>query len=174
MLGAFNPKTFKTLEFLLLVVSNVAGWLVVIASTLPDSWGIYITAASGALYAFWRGESKQGADIKDYWHTTEFWVALLTSAPAIVGAFSSVIDIRTYTVVQGFIVALTGIAMGRRKNSDVAAGNITAADALGETDLLVTDDRYDPADDADDSILAGTDAAAGVPPGVVPDVDAGK
>lgn len=170
-----NPKTFKTLEFLLLVVSNLAGWLVVLASSLPDRWGIYITAVSGGLYAFARGQAKHNADVKDYWHTTEFYVSLITSAPAIIGAFSNVIDVKTYTVVQGLIVALTGIAMGQRKDPQVAAGNITAADALGELDLLVTDDSHDPADEADDSLLAGTaaDPAAGPPPPIATG-DSGK
>jgi hypothetical protein len=157
MTGAFNfnPKTFRTLEFLLLVVVNVAAWLTAIAGSLPDRWAVYATAASGAGYALWRGLAKQNSDVKDYWHTSEFWVAVIASLPAIIAAFANTINVKTYEVLQGVIVMATGIAMGIRKQPDVAAGNIGVADLEGEGELFVPDDPDDFPDDADDSVLAG-------------------
>lgn len=157
MTGAFNfnPKTFRTLEFLLLVLVNAAAWLTTVAGSLPERWAVYATAASGAGYALWRGLAKQNADIKNYWQTSEFWVAVLASAPAVVAAFADTIDVKTYEVVQGVIVLATGIAMGIRKQPDVAAGNIGVADLEGEGDLFVPDDPDEFPEDADDSILAG-------------------
>lgn len=165
---AFNPKTFKTLEFLLLALSNVSAWLLVIVDYIPGSWGIYATALSGAGYALWRGLAKGGADVKDYWHTTEFYVALMSSAPNVIGAFADVMDPMQFGVVQSFIVMATGIAMGLRKQPDVAAGNVSAADLEAEGNLFVTDKDPDEPD-GDDSIHAGL--MAGAPPAVDPDAD---
>jgi hypothetical protein len=156
--AGFNPKTFRTLEFLLLVVSNLAAWLLVIVDYIPDRFGIYASAASGALYGLWRGLAKANADTRDYWHTTEFWVAVLASAPVIIGAFADTIHPTTFGILQTGIIALTGIAMGIRKEPNVAAGNLTALDAQGleeaERDLFVPDVGHDPSLDHDDSILA--------------------
>jgi hypothetical protein len=164
-LAAFNPKTFRTLEFLLLVLANVSAWLLVIVDYIPGRYGIYATAAAGAGYALWRGLAKVNADTRDYWETTEFWIALLSSAPAIIGAFADTIHPETFGIVQSAIVMLTGIAMGLRKEPNVAAGNITALDMRGleeaESDLYVPDVDVDPAADHDDSVL-GVEHQAGV------------
>jgi hypothetical protein len=150
-----NPKTFKTLEFLLLVLSNVAGWLLVLVDYIPSSWGIYASALSGAGYALWRGFAKMNADTKDYWQTTEFWAAVVTSLPNVIGAFADTINSRTFGIVQSFIVMATGLAMGIRKQPDVAAGNVSALDVGEEADLFVEDTGVDPDSDGDDSLLAG-------------------
>jgi hypothetical protein len=157
-LAAFNPKTFRTLEFLLLVLSNVAAWLLVIVDYIPDRYGIYATAAAGAGYAVWRALAKVNADTRNYWETTEFWVAILSSLPIVIGAFADTIDPETFGIVQAAVIGLTGIAMGIRKEPQVAAGNLTVLDVKGleeaEQDLFVPDVDVDPSADHDDSVLA--------------------
>lgn len=164
-----NAKTFKTLEFLLLVLANAGGWLLAVADYMPERYAVYATAGSAALYAIWRGLAKMNADTRDYWHTSEFWIGLLATIPTAIAALSDVIPPNVYGILQASILAALGLGAGFRKQPEVAAGVITAADALGETDLLVTDDGYDPADDADDSELEGTPLAAGAPAVEVPD-----
>lgn len=126
-----NPKTFKTLEFLLLVLSNLAGWLLAVADYIPDRWAIYATAASGALYALWRGLAKQNTDVKDYWHTSEFYVALITSLPAVIGAFADTLDAKSYGIIQAAIVAFLGVANGLRKDPMVATGAVPVVAITG-------------------------------------------
>lgn len=169
-MGGINPKTFKTLEFLLLVLSNASAWVLALVDYMPSRYAIYATAISGAGYALWRGLAKVNADTKDYWQTSEFYVAIATSIPNVIGAFADVIDPKTFGIVQSLIVMLTGIAMGTRKQPDLAAGNISTADLEAESDLLVTDnDPAIPDLDHDDSALAGVP----LPPANDPDAGPG-
>jgi hypothetical protein len=158
-----NPKTFKTLEFLLLVLSNLAGWLLALADYMPDRWAIYATAGSGALYALWRGIAKQNTDVKDYWHTSEFYVSIITSLPAVIGAFADTLDARSYGIIQAGIVAFLGIANGLRKDPMVATGAVPVVAITGMSDEVDLPDV--PTGDGDDKAAnAATDPALGDDP----------
>jgi len=159
MTSASNLKVFKTLEFLLVVVTNLAAWAAAIGDQIPNRWAVYATVLSGALFALARGLGKQNADTKDYWQTSEFWLALVTAIPGVVAVLADVIQPTTYAVLQGGSAAMVAIAMGLRKDPHVAAGNVSASDVRGETDLFVTDDMYDPALDGDDIAAHGADEA---------------
>jgi hypothetical protein len=150
--GSLNLKTFRTLEFLLVVATNIAAWAAALADSIPDRWAVYATAASGALYALARGLAKQNADTKDYWKTTEFWMALVTSIPPAIAAIDGTLGTHAYASVQAAIAAALGIAMGIRKDPQVAAGNVTPLDVHGETDMFVPDENVDPAMDQDDTV----------------------
>ena len=118
----FNKETFKSLEFLLLVITNVAAWLAQSTGTLSTHWAVYATAGSAGLYALARGLAKVNADAKSYWNTTEFWVAVLASIPAIITAEQSIISPHVYVMVQSVIAGLLAIASGYRKIPTVQAG----------------------------------------------------
>lgn len=118
---SINRSTFASLEFLLLVLGNVANWVAVAAGTYSGAFGAYLTAASAAVYALARGLAKVNVDGKPYWQTTEFWLAAAGSVPAIVEAFRGEIPAKTYAVVQAAIVALLGVAQGLRKIPQVQA-----------------------------------------------------
>ena len=162
-LAGFNRKTFRTLEFLLVVVTNVAAWLAALADSIPDRWAVYATAGSGALYALARGFAKLNSDTKDYWHTTEFWVALLSVIPTVLAGIDGTLGTHTTAIVSGIIAAALGIANGVRKQPEVAAGNLTALDhqelVAAEHDLFVPDVGVDPASDHSDLTLAAEQEA---------------
>lgn len=165
---ALNPKTFRTLEFLLLVLTNAAGWLLALVDYIPADYAVYATAGSAAVYAIWRGLAKMNADTKDYWHTTEFWVGLAATIPTAIAAFGDVIPANVYGILQATIAAGLGLGAGLRKQPDLAAGNIGVSDLAAEGNLFVTDKDPD-MPDGDDSIHAAVMASA--PPAVDPDAD---
>lgn len=143
----FNPKTFRSLEFLLVVVANIAGWLLTLTSFMPTEYGVYLTAGSAAVYAIERGLAKMGADTKDYWATTEFWVALVATVPTVIAAFADVIPGNVYGILQATILVGLGIGNGLRKEPMVASG------ALNVDDLAPVAEG-DFAEDGDDTVVA--------------------
>lgn len=138
-----NRSTFASLEFLLLVLANIANWVAVAADQYAGSYGAYLTAGSVALYAVVRGLAKVNSDGKNYWQTTEFWAAIAGSAPAVVEAFRSNISPHTFALIQAGVVAALGVAQGLRKDPVVQAG----------------DPAGPPIEDPIDPVLDGSDQA---------------
>lgn len=87
-----NPKTFKSLEFLLLVVTNLAAWLATFGSTVSPHDAVIFSAVSAAFYALARGLAKFNADTKPYWRTTEFWIGVIAAVIVAVGDLQGVIS----------------------------------------------------------------------------------
>lgn len=157
---SLNPKTFRTLEFLLVIVANAAAWAAQITDTLPTRYAVYASAASGAFYALSRGLAKLNEDTKDYWNTTEFWVAILASIPAVVAAAQDIIPATHYALIQGIVAALVAVGAGLRKQPFVAADVPPFAPifpTIGHPVLdPIADEPVDPTPDTpdgDDSVL---------------------
>lgn len=144
-----NAKTFRSLEFLLVVLTNGAAWLASAGDWLDPRYATYATAGSVALYALARGLAKFGSDVKDYWRTTEFWLAVLGSAGSMIAAFDNVIPSRQYALIQAVIIAALGIANGMRKQPDVAAGLFGVDVVTGETAFVPDDPSTLPPDEID-------------------------
>lgn len=153
--SAFNKKTLKTLEFYILVLGAIGPWIANWASTQIDNRDAAIgNILAAAVFSAARGLGKMGADTKDFWHTTEFYAVLLGSATAAVTAGAGTISWGYWFQLQGLLAAVASIMNGLRKNKDLAAGNITALDLAGETDLYVQD-NVDPDLEGNDALLAG-------------------
>lgn len=144
----FNPKTFKTLEFLLVVLANVAAWLLAVVDYMPTRYAVYATALAGAMYALSRGLAKVNTDVKDYWQTTEFWVAAASSVPAIIAAFADTIGPTTYGIIQTIIVMVTGIMNGARKDPAVATGAVPVVAVTGMNDPDIPDEDWGEGDNS--------------------------
>lgn len=153
--SAFNRKTFKTLEFYVLVLGALGPWIANWASVQIDNQDALVgNILAAVVFALARGFGKMKSDTKDFWHTTEFYAVILGSLAAGVGVGVNTIGGMYWLQLQGLLAAVIAIMNGLRKNGDLAAGNITALDLEGETDLFVEDD-VDPDTDNDDSILEG-------------------
>lgn len=150
-----NRKTLRSLEFLLVVLTNAAAWIASAADWLDPRYAAYATAASGAIYAISRGLAKMNADTRDYWRTTEFYVAILTSLGSVAAALADVIPAQTYAFLQGSIIAAVSVAMGLRKEPTVAAGRAEAAIVDAETAFVT---------DSFEGVEDGVDGAAVAPP----------
>lgn len=148
-----NRKTFRTLEFLLVILTNAAAWLASAGDWLDPKFAAYTTAASGALYALSRGLAKMNADTRDYWRTTEFYVAIATSLGSIAAALADVVSPTAYAAMQASILAAVQVAMGLRKEPIVASGRAEATVIDAET-AFVTDDYSGEADGVDGDAVA--------------------
>ncbi len=111
-----NLSTLRSWEFVMLVITNAAAWLADLANTggVSDHDAVLISAASAGLYALARGFAKVNTDGKPIYMTTEFYVAILGAATAVVGKMEGTIGATTAQELLGFIGALTAIANGLR------------------------------------------------------------
>jgi hypothetical protein len=116
-----NRSTFSSLEFLLLLLGNAAAWLAQLQGSLDTRWAVYASATSVALYALVRGLAKMNVDTKSYWNTTEFWTAIVGSAPAMLAAYQGTISTHTYALIQAGIGAMLAVSQGLRKVPAVQA-----------------------------------------------------
>jgi hypothetical protein len=110
----FNSSTFRSTEFILLVLTNVAAWLATTGSTVTTHNAWMFSALSAGVYALARGLAKVNTDGKPIYLTTEFWVALLGAAAALVGASQGHISDTVMKELLAFIAAATAIANGLR------------------------------------------------------------
>lgn len=125
----FNPKTFKSLEFITLVLGVIGPWLVNAASdAINTKEALTYNAIAAAVYALARGLAKMNSDTKDYWATSEFYVAILGSAAAAVGVLSDNLSGTRWSQLQGLILAAAAIANGLRKEPLVATGALEPVD----------------------------------------------
>lgn len=111
-----NFSTLRSMEFVLLVLTNVAAWLANLADVggVSNHDAVLISAASAGLYALARGLAKVNTDGKPIYMTTEFYVALLGAAAAVVAKLDGTIGATTTQELLGFIGAATAIANGLR------------------------------------------------------------
>lgn len=111
-----NASTFRSMEFVLLVLTNVAAWLANLANVggVSNRDAVLISAASAGLYALARGLAKVNTDGKPIYETTEFYVALLGAAAAVIAKLQGTIGATTVQELLGFIAAATAIANGLR------------------------------------------------------------
>jgi hypothetical protein len=111
-----NLSTFRSMEFVLLVLTNAAAWLANLANVggVSDHDAVLVSAASAGLYALARGLAKVNTDGKPIYMTTEFWIAILGAATAVIAKMDGTIGATTAQELLGFIGALTAIANGLR------------------------------------------------------------
>jgi peptidoglycan/LPS O-acetylase OafA/YrhL len=74
------------MEFVLLVLTNVAAWLATTGNTVTTHNAWVFSAASAGVYALARGLAKQNTDGKPWYMTSEFYVSILGAAAAVIGA----------------------------------------------------------------------------------------
>jgi hypothetical protein len=111
-----NASTFRSMEFVLLVLTNVAAWLANLANVggVSNHDAVLISAASAGLYALARGLAKVNTDGKPIYETTEFYVAILGAVAAVVAKMDGTIGTTLAQELLGFIGAATAIANGLR------------------------------------------------------------
>lgn len=156
---SINSKTFKTLEFYAVVLAAIIPWLANAALDSVDAqealtWNVLAAAA----YALSRGIAKVNTDVKDFWLTSEFWVAVIGSAAAGIGVLNDTLGGTRWAQLQGLLLAAISIANGIRKDPMVASGAVPVVAITGmdsEIDLPDT-----PNADGDDKLAnAGDDPA---------------
>jgi hypothetical protein len=129
----FNPKTFKTAEFIAFALTTLGAWVGTLTGSVGSNTAVWTTAISATLYALARGVAKSNADVKDFWQTTEFWALALGVGVEVVGYWQDIIGPDT----AKWITSLLGLGlalMQYRKQPDVAAGNVPARMVAGALD----------------------------------------
>jgi len=109
-----NFNTFRSTEFVLLVLTNAAAWLATTGNTVTSHNAWVFSAASAGVYALARGLAKVNTDGKPFYFTTEFFIAVLGAAAALVGASQGHISDTLMKELLAFIAAATAIANGLR------------------------------------------------------------
>lgn len=154
---SFNLKTFKSLEFLVLVLAAVGPWLANAASTaISNQQALVFNIAAAAVYALARPLAKWKTDVKDYWHTTEFWVFVLGSIAAAVGVAADTLGGVYWGQLQGLLAAAIMIGNAMRKDPMVASGAVPVVAITGYADEIPLPDTTDH-NDGDDSKLGATE-----------------
>lgn len=115
-----NVNTFKSWEFVVLLLTNAAAWLSTTGSTVQTKDAFVFTAVSAGAYALARGFAKFNADGKPFWKTTEFYVVLIGGASAAWAGFQGHISPTAFTEVGAFLTAAAAIANGLRTPPDQA------------------------------------------------------
>jgi hypothetical protein len=154
---SINPKTFKTLEFYLIVLAAIGPWLANAAMDSVDAqealtWNVLAAAA----YALSRGFAKINTDVKDFWHTSEFWIAVIGSAAAGIGVLNDTLGGTRWAQLQGLLLAAASIANGMRKDPMVATGAVPVVAITGMDDPIDLPDVPN-ADGDDKAANAGDD-----------------
>lgn len=110
-----NLNTVKSWSFLLLVLTNAAAWLATAGSTVSPKNAVLFSAASAGAYALSRGLAKVNADGRPVYQTTEFWVAILGAATAVVGNLNGTLPDSTMKLVLAALAGLSVVANGLRQ-----------------------------------------------------------
>lgn len=116
-----NVKTFRTWEFLVLALTNVAAWLATASDTVNPKQAVVYSALSAGAYALARGFAKFNKDTKDFWNTTEFYVTLIGAGTAVVGSLEGTLSDSTFRQVMAALAGMAMIANGLRKDPVLAA-----------------------------------------------------
>ena len=110
-----NTQTFKSWEFILLVLTNAAAWLAAAGQNVSQHDAFIFTALSAGVYALARGLAKVNSDGKPIYQTTEFWVAIIGAATAAVGDLQGHVGQHTLALVLAALAAASAIANGLRQ-----------------------------------------------------------
>lgn len=117
-----NTATLKSWEFISFVLVSVGAWIAEIQGTFTGTQAVYLSAAAAGVMALSRGFAKQGADVKNWWETTEFYVALIGAGQAVIAQLNGTIDGRAFTLLASGLGFALAISRGLAKNPLVAAG----------------------------------------------------
>lgn len=152
----FNPKTFKSLEFLVLVLGAIGPWLADMASSqVSHQQALVCNILAAGVYALARPLAKWKTDVKDFWHTTEFWVFVLGSIAAMVGVAAETIGGSYWLQLQGLLGAAIMIGNAMRKDPMVASGAVPVVAITGYASDVPLPDV--PTGDGNDQILGATE-----------------
>lgn len=124
----FNRKTLTTWEFVSFVLVSLGAWIAELQGTFTGSEAVILTAAAAGVTALARGYAKQGADVKNWWETTEFFVAVIGAAQAVVAQLNGTISGAVMTLVTSGLGFALAISRGLAKNPLVASGLEAATD----------------------------------------------
>lgn len=107
-------QRFKSLEFILLVLTNLGAWAATAADTLSTRQAVIASTLSVVAYALARGLAKFNADGKPFYFTSEFWIAVLGAAGAGLANLNGTIPDSTLKLALAGVAAATMIANGLR------------------------------------------------------------
>lgn len=124
-----NRKTLFTWEFISFVLVTAAGWIAEIVGTLTGTQAVVLSAVAAGFTALARGYAKQGADVKNWWETTEFFVAVIGAAQTVIAQLNGTVSGQTLTFVASGLSFAFAISRGLAKNPLVATGLETVAEA---------------------------------------------
>lgn len=128
-----STARFKSLEFVLLVLTNIAIYANVVAgNTLDHRAAIIASSISVGAYALVRGLAKFNADGKPFYQTSEFWLAVIAAAGVVVSNLQGEIGAQLMSYIVGGLALLTAIANGLRTPPAKAVGNGVALRAPGD------------------------------------------
>jgi hypothetical protein len=114
-----NREAFRSLEFWLVVATNLAAALAIASDNLSDRYALYTAAGSASFYALARGLAKINGDCRYFWRTTEFWVAVLGATAVAIGGLADTIGPARTAQLLGVIAAASAIANGLRKSPTI-------------------------------------------------------
>jgi hypothetical protein len=117
-----NRKTLSTWEFWSFVLVSLGGWLAELVGTLSGTQAVVLSAAAAGVMALSRGFAKQDADVKNWWETTEFFVAIIGAAQAVIAQLNGTISGQTMTYLGSGLAFALALSRGFAKNPLVAAG----------------------------------------------------
>lgn len=124
-----NRNTLLSWEFVSFVLVSLGAWLLDWAGTFSGIEAVYLSAAAAGVTAIARGFAKQGADVKNWWATTEFFVSVIGGGQAVLAQLGGTISGDSLARIAAALAFSLAIARGLAKNPAVAAGLITAEQA---------------------------------------------
>lgn len=130
-----NRKTLGTWEFWSFVLVTVGAWLAELVGTLTGTQAVVLSAVAAGVMALSRGFAKQGADVKNWWQTTEFFVAVIGALQVVIAQLNGTIDGRLMTFLASGLGFALALSRGLAKNPLVAAGMATPAEVTPTTTL---------------------------------------
>jgi hypothetical protein len=131
----FNRKTLESWEFVSFVLVSVGAWIAQIQGTFTGTQAVALSAAAAGITALARGFAKGGADVKNWWETTEFFVAVIGAAQAVIAQLNGTISGQTMTLLASGLGFALAISRGLAKNPLVAAGLVPATGASTPTNV---------------------------------------
>lgn len=118
----FNHATLRTWEFVSFVLVSLGAWIAEIQGTFTGTQAVVLSSVAAGITALARGYAKQGADVKNWWETTEFFVAVIGALQAVIAQLNGTISGQTMTLLASGLGFALAISRGLAKNPLVAAG----------------------------------------------------
>lgn len=131
----FNRATLSSWEFVSFVLVSLGAWIAEIQGTFTGTQAVALSAAAAGITALARGFAKSGADVKNWWETTEFFVAVIGAGQAVIAQLNGTISGQTMTLLASGLGFALAISRGLAKNPLVAAGLVPAAGASTPTSV---------------------------------------